>query len=197
MAAFATSDELAARIGLDSLTDGEKARADVLLNQASGLARDATGQTIDKAEGVLTLPGQADRRLRLPQRPVLSVKSVTLEGQALDASSYHLEGSTLVRDEYVSTTGRPEYGAGGWGAPSETLVIEYAHGFDPIPETVKTVVLEAVARVWVNPGNVLSEIHGGEQVQYGPDRGLRLTKDEVTDLKRALRVSSGGSVGLR
>jgi hypothetical protein len=198
MAAFATSDELAARLGLDSLTAGEKTRADALLKTVSGLAQEATGQTIEQVkDDELTRSGQADRRLFLPQRPVTGVASVTLNGVAIDAGSYHLEGSTLIRDDYVSPTGRPDYIGGGWGLPSETLVVKYTHGFESIPETVKAVCLEAVARVWVNPGNVSQEIHGGEQVQYGPDRGIRLTEAEVEDLDRAVRTPSGGSVGLR
>lgn len=184
MAQFATAAELAARLGV-TLTKDEEARANVLLTQASGLIQDVTGQTIEKVtDDELIRIGQEDNRMRLPQRPVISVSSVTLAGEVQEADTYHLEG-----DELVSYCG--------WGYPDETLVVTYTHGFAEVPETVKAICLEAVVRVWVNPGSVSTDEHGSERVQYGRDRGLLLAETELSTLARILAPRASRSMRLR
>jgi hypothetical protein len=173
VAQFATAIELADRLGVE-FTAEEEVRADSLLTRASGLAQTAARQTLELVEDEeLTIRGSRESTILLPQRPVVSVASVTRAGTLVDADSWYLDGDELVR-------------RAGWGGARDTVVIVYTHGFDPIPDTVKEIVLGAAVRVWVNPGGVMSERLGQVQMTYamqGTPPGMLLTPDE----RRALR----------
>lgn len=183
MAEFATAEELAARLDL-SLTEAEKARAKSLLALASGLVQQVARQVIERVEDdQLIRRGTPESTIRLPERPVESVSSVTLDGEALaEDESWYRDGNELTRPA-------------GWGRASEALVITYTHGYTVIPDAIKAVVLEAVVRVWVNPGSVSQEGYGSERVAYA-DAGLVLTREERRTVRRV--VSRGSeSVPLR
>lgn len=197
---FATHTDLEARLGV-SLSPAEQTRADTLLADASDLVRLAAKQQISEvADDVLTRRGLYGDRLRLPQRPVTSVDSITyqfvetLAPEApllLETDEYYLEGNDLVR-----------YAQGSWFGPEYQLVITYTHGYSSPPILAKTTAIEAVVRVWVNPGSVISEMHGSESFTYSGGAsnpaGLALTEDECYTLER--EYSSGGrsgSIGLR
>lgn len=187
MPAFATTDDLAARLGVE-LTAEEATRAQTLLELASGLIRRETGQTIHRVAGdTLVRRGTHTGRLRLPQRPVVSVASVAIDGQAVDPAVWYVEGDELVRRSR------------GWGGPGTELTVVYTHGFDPVPDEVRAVCLEAVVRVWVNPGAVNQESYGSEQVTF-PTRytsrgsevgGLLILRAEAEILRRVLGRTSG------
>src|SRR5581483_3923985 len=77
---FADSDDLAARLGL-VFTDDEHVRANTLLEIASGLIQDEAKQKIALVtDDVFTMPGTTEQLIKLPERPVVSVSSVTLDG---------------------------------------------------------------------------------------------------------------------
>lgn len=195
MPAFATHDELAARLGIE-LTVEEETRADALLELASAVIQEEAGQVIERVEDdVLTLRGVPSRRLRLPERPVESVSGVVLAGETLDEGDHwYLEGDELVRTGPVFGFW-PSIGYG-FGNPDQELVITYTHGFATIPGAIKAVCLEAVVRVWVNPASVRQEGYGSEQVAYQAGNGLVLTEYERRVVHRALR-RSGGTITFR
>lgn len=181
MAQFATAAEFANRLGV-SLTASEITDADALLVRASALIQAETGQDIEEdADDELTRRGTWDRRLRLPQRPVQEVSEVTLDGEVVAATSYYLDGDELVRT--LSSA---------WGGPEAELVVTYSHGYASTPEVARTVCLEAVARVWVNPGSVLQEGYGSEQVTYQQANGVLLTEDECNLLRDTFRRHAAG-----
>lgn len=200
---FASSSDLAARLGLDFTAD-EHVRAAKLLADASGLIQDETAQTIALVTGdVYTRPGDYDTRIRLPQRPVVSVASVVLNGVTLNpAQNYYLERDELVRLNWNSIIQDSSFGLpwAGWGFPWWNLVVTYTHGFQTIPKLVKDTCLEMATRVFVNPGAVIQEAIAGTQTTYAPysapPRGLMLTEAEKNDLNKLLRRHSG-SIGLR
>jgi hypothetical protein len=202
VAQFATAAELGDRLGL-TLTNAEITRANALLTLASGLIQDGTKQTISLVTGeVFTRKGDYPNRIRLPQRPVVSVASVTLDGVALVAGTdFYLDGDELVRMNALpqASFGLPN---SGWGYPWKDIVVTYTHGYATIaiPTLVKTVCMEMVTRVWVNPGSVIQEAVAGTQVTYAPysapPRGLLLTKAEKAELNELLRRRAG-SIGLR
>lgn len=179
MAAFATHQDLAARLGV-TLTPAEQTRATTLLELASGVIQDAAGQRIELVEDdTLTVRGSRESTFLLPGRPVVSVASVALDGVTLDPADWSLDDDTLVR-------------RAGFGSPREALVIVYTHGYPPqdVPPVVKGVCLEAVVRAWVNPGSVMTERVGSEQATYalqGTPRGLLLTDAERRMVRRATR----------
>lgn len=206
--AFATAADLAARLGI-VLTSDEQTRATTLLAQASGLIQDVVGQTLALVTNdTLILPGTPEDRIKLPQRPVVSVASVSLgEIPLVEGSDWYLEGSTIYRiaafyNRDFGMLNGPYLLGSTFGTPLQTLTIVYTHGYTPaeIPATVKTICLEAVVRCFVNPGAVARETVGNTSTVYDNMRfspsGLILTDDERRTLKRkfgagALSVSIG------
>lgn len=208
MAQFATHDDFAARLGL-TLSQAEKDRADALLTLASGLIQQKTKQKIERVtDDLLSVRSVYGERFRLPERPVVSVQSVTLTPQSgsptvLDANTYYLESDELVRasfpvryQQFFANWTR------GWLGPLYKLDIVYTHGFadDEIPELVKAICMEIVVRVWVNPGSVAREIVGNVSTVYDNNRfspvGLAITDAEKSDLTDLLRRHSS-SIQLR
>lgn len=183
MAQFATADDLADRLAV-TLTGPEQTRAGKLLTLASGLIQKEARQKVERIAGdTLTRRGSYSSRVRLPERPVESITSVTLDGTALvEDDDYYRDGDELVRSV-------------GWGNPSDELVVVYTHGYTAIPDAVKAICVEMVVRVWVNPGAARQEAIGSENVSYGAV-GLLLTSDEKSVIRDALRRTSG-SVTLR
>lgn len=195
MAQFVTNVELATRLGL-VLTVEEQARADSLLTLASGLIQGETEQTIERVvDDSLQRKGTHSSCVRLPERPVESVTSVTLNGETL------VEGTEFYRigDELIRLRGAPEshfdwqsYG-GGWGYPYHDLTVVYTHGYAVIPAEVKAVCIEAVVRVWVNPGAVAQQAIGGASTAYSfqGNVGMLLTEGERKLLRRTIGREAG------
>lgn len=203
MTAFATNADLATRLGL-TLTAPEQTRADALLSQASDMIRAQVRQQVTKvANDVWVTRGVWGNRLLFPQRPPISVASITAKfmngtSTTIDPITYFIDRDELVRYDWPLsfTIGN------GWLGPGWELTITYDHGYDPAANPVpyqlalcKTVALEAVARVWVNPEAATQEMIGSSQTMY-PAVGLMLTDEEEADLTDAFRRTEQ-SVGLR
>jgi hypothetical protein len=203
-ARFATADDLATRLGLD-LSDAERIRADRLLELASGLIQDAARQTIELVAGdVLTLPGTNDETIHLPQKPVASVEQVTIDGVPLvEGTDWYLDGNVIVRRSRRLLSGgiadQQLVPWAGFGWPGQTIRITYTHGYAEIPESVKAICLEAVVRVWVNPGAVAQERAGDSSTLYttaGAPSGLLLTDTELRAIRRLFgRKASSVAIG--
>lgn len=195
--AFATHADLANRLGVD-FTASEQTDATALIALAQALIQDEAGQNIELVEGdTLTRPGSWDDRLRLPERPVVSVTSVSVDGTALTASEWYLDGDELVRPRSIATSDTFARGGRGWGGPAVDVVVVYDHGHETIPGVVKAVCLEMCVRVWTNPGSVQAENYGSEQVMYGDYRsrpGLMLTDGELKAIQRSIRRNAGSTV---
>ena len=175
--AFALPSDLEARLGL-TLTDAEETRAEALISQAEDLVRAAARQHLSLVEDdVFTVRGSRESRYLLPERPVVSVGKVEIAG--VEVGDWHVDGPYLVRP-------------GGFGSSADVLTITYTHGYDVLPSLFKTVTLEAVVRVWVNPGAVMSEAYGYERVQYTPGAptGMMLTADERKTIREFVRRGS-------
>lgn len=185
MTQFATAGDLAARLGVD-LSSAEQTRANTLLQLASGLIQREARQRIELVTNdVLTVPGVAESRLRLPERPVVSVTTVTLDGTAVtageDTIDYYLNGSDLIRPK-------------GWGWGEQVVQVTYTHGYSTIPDAIVAVCLEAVTRVWVNPGNLMHEYYGSERTVHAMQEkpsGLLLNNDEQRVVHDVLRRTVG------
>jgi hypothetical protein len=169
VAAFATHTDLAARLGV-TLTADEQSRATTLLGLASDVIRRAARQNIDRATSTIKVISAADRVL-LPQRPVISIDSVTRDGSAF--VDHMLDG---------------DYLAGSWSGG--TIQITYTHGYDPVPDAIKAICLEVVTRVWVNPGKADQEAYGSERVSHGANVGLVLTDEERKAVRDVVRRGS-------
>lgn len=190
--AFATSDDLAIRLGIE-LTGDEIDRASVLLGRASGLIQDEANLTLALVTDTITMPGTTDERIKLPQRPVISVDSVTLGGgELVEGRDWYLDGSVIIRlPRFVVTADgfTSEFSLGaGFGWPTQTLEISYTHGYIDVPASVKAICVEMVVRVWINPGGVARETVGDTSTVYDRERispaGLLLTAEERRIISR-------------
>jgi len=196
MTAFATSDDLASRLGL-TLTTAEATRVTTLLTLATGLIQDEAKQTISLVtDDTLSRLGTTDERILLPERPVVSISSVTLDGVPLSPHGAWFQAG----NELVSAPGiviisgvsiDDEFGRGfgrGFGSESQTLEIVYTHGYATIPASLKAICMEAVVRCFVNPGAVAREASGNTMTVYDNMRfspaGLLLTDAEKHVIRR-------------
>jgi hypothetical protein len=187
MAQFATANELAARLGI-TLAGDEAARANTLLTLASGLIQGATRQRIERVENdVLAIRGLTEGRILLPERPVISVSAVSLNGETVNAGDYYLDGDSLVRggSGWTAWLDAQDFGGGRWGSSRTPLTVTYTHGYETIPGAIKTVCIESAVRAYVNPGSVEQESYGSERTSYGAV-GLTLTPDERSIVRRAV-----------
>lgn len=186
MAQFATPAELANRLGVEFSSE-DSTRAEGLLTTASGLIKDVAKQHLERVEDdVLARRGVNADRFRLPQRPVEEVTLVKLDGETVASDEYYLTGDKLVKISGV------------WGNSHQVLEVTYTHGYAEIPESLKAICLEAVVRVWVNPGSVQSENYGGEAVNYGREVGLLLTATEERAIRKAVATApKAGTINLR
>ena len=193
---FASVDDFQTRIR-KTLTAEERTWAEALLAEASAVLADEVGQQIALATETITIPGTTNERILLPQRPVVSVASVLLNGTALgEGTDWFLEENELVRIPSSLTLGvgglvDSEFAfplGTGFGWEEQTLTITYTHGYAEIPGKVKAICLEMAVRVWVNPGSVAREAIGDTNTVYDNMRfspgGLLPTDDERKQLKR-------------
>lgn len=119
--------------------DIDLAAAELALRRASGRVRRYTRQTISLVtdDVIVRIPQCADE-LVLPQRPVVSVASVVVNGQT--STDWKLRGDTLVR-------------CGGWPYGA---TITYTHGYAEIPDDIQDIVLAQAGFRMINPGMLRS-----------------------------------------
>lgn len=194
MEAFASYTDFEIRMGI-TLTDDEQTRVDSLLADASDLLRLATQQDISLVEGdTLTTRGHGGLKFVLPQIPVLDVTSITAtdtrtdETTDLEPDTFYNKGNVLYRTP----------GSLGWYDGNYELTFSYDHGYETPPTLFKTIAVEAVRRVWINPGAVASETHGSESVSHGPvQSGLLLTAEETALAVAGYGEGKSGTIGLK
>jgi hypothetical protein len=97
MASFATTDDLAARLKR-TFTAAEESQADQFLEGATARIRAITDQWISLVvDDEITVQAPISRVLWLPERPVVAVTSVEIDGVATTA--WKLRGSRLILNE--------------------------------------------------------------------------------------------------
>lgn len=206
MAAFATHQDFADRTGL-TLSSGEQTRADNLLARISTEIQAVARQNIfEVADDVLVMQGTVDRRILLPERPVISVASVNLAGVDLvDGTDWFRDGDEIVRKIFtflaVDALDAWTFGRG-FGYEWQTLTITYTHGYPAgqEPGFLKEIACEALVRAWYNEASVARKEVGDtrtvfDNMRFSPT-GLRLTADERADIRRFFG-NRGGSVRMR
>jgi len=112
----------------------------------------------------IVIPGSWASRVYLPEPPVTAVSSIKLNGVAVAAGTYSWRRSGLL---YRGTVGvlnaaDPDLsdgsGAGYWGGTDSELEVKYSHGYEDIPDEVRTVVMECAARVVGNPDGLIATL---------------------------------------
>lgn len=185
MAAFATPDDLADYLGRDRFTEpAEYRQAVMVLNLASGEIRAWTRQTIDLVTNdAVVLAGSWGSALRLPEQPVVSVSSVSLDGTSLvSGTDYELAcgillfGITLPLSGVLYQGASSRVGGAHWGGPGAVVAVTYTHGFADVPMAVKNVTLSIASRLIEGAGPGVQRRHEtiagwSETVSYGVESG--------------------------
>lgn len=162
--AFATSSDLATRLQR-SFTAAEAAAADALLADATGYLQAEIGQLVERGTRTVELRfPPCGSPIRLPQQPVVSVASVTLNGSAITDWVLDSEGR-IHRD-------------GGWPADTDgftRVAVVFTFGVTDVPAELRTwcCVLAAgalaqSARGTLSPSGVASERIDDYSISYEP-----------------------------
>lgn len=147
-----------------------------------GLVTAYTGQLIESATYTHTLLIGADRTIRIPQRPVTAVDSVTIDGTLLTADtdwdwdgvspSIALDGYTLDAEEW-------------------TAVVVYTAGYAAVPADVKAATLSVAAAIYAGAPGVTSESIDDYRVTYETSRGAGGLNDYERAILKKYRVRLG------
>lgn len=125
---------------LRPITDADEiAAVDFALLVVSAAVRNYTKQLIDPAEGdVKTFVQVWGRILFLPELPVIEICSIVEDGTLLVAETDYVLGDFGM----VYRRGR------WWCRGLNKIVVEYDHGWDPIPDDIRGVTARAASRLF-------------------------------------------------
>lgn len=115
---LATPADLAALLQIDE-AELHVPAATLLIECATAVVQEAAGQRIVRASSTATLEPSPGRWLWLPQIPVVSVESVSLDGTALAEGDFQVRSHRLWRET-------------GWQlltSPPTEVVVAYTHGY--------------------------------------------------------------------
>lgn len=189
--------DMLAQVGdLSDLVD-ETIAADLetlLLELATAAVQTAAGQRILRvADDVVDLLGIAEPALVLPERPVVSVSSVLIDGTAV--TDFVLRGSRLWRDQ--GWAGAELLGLSTLCVPT-VVTVTYTHGYEQTDQNIQLArhaTLTLAARQHANPVGVTGMSIDDYREQYSqavePSAG-----DVPESLRRALRRKYGLGVGM-
>lgn len=202
--AFASVPELCDLMG--KALEPDDARASLLLELSTQAIKDAARQTfalvIDDQVTLYETHGR--REIKLPERPVLDVSSVQLNGLNLTGYTVTKRGVRWLWGDPFQIEGysinAPELEADG----EPVVTVTYSHGYalavgeipeenplgiELLPGSIKGICLAAAARAFQNPQGIVQESVGIREVQYGGALGVALTDDEKKTLAR-IRVGT-------
>lgn len=171
--AFATPDELELYTGT---TVGAE-RAQFFLDLASDAIRAACGQRLDLVtDDEVTFPGRWGAEFVLPERPVIDVTSVEVDGAEL--TGWEFDGRDTLRLVNPTAAFDAADHGGHFGGTSPVTIV-YSHGHDPIPPALRAVCLSVAARALATPDGVTQESVGGYSVSYSRVAGVALMPAEL------------------
>lgn len=169
MTAFASLDDLNAILGQSI----DETLGELVLDLASGAIRSWTRQSFDYVEDdTISVSGNWDTILVLPERPVAAITSISVDAEELDTDSWRLDGDVLYR------TAR-------WGGPKVTVEVVYTHGYEILPDDIRGFCLRLAARWLTNPQGLRTESIGTYSVGFGGDiTGALVAESEWRELGR-------------
>jgi hypothetical protein len=135
---FATAQQVAALLGAGGSAT-LLARAGEAVQVVSATMRAYMRQTISLVEDdTVTLAGTRGRKLIIPERPVIAVTTVTLDGTTIETDDYRwTRAGALWRDAR-------------WDGPDVEIEITYDHGYATVPDDLVQVCRTATARLLAN-----------------------------------------------
>lgn len=181
------SDPLATVEQLETLlrrtfSDAERDAAELILAGVSAAIRRVTGQTISVVDDDgITIDRDGSRRtLWLPERPVVSVTSITVDGGLVSPADYRVD--TEIGEVTFARPLRT------WGTPTAfepRAEVVYSHGFDPVPDDVVQVALEmAMGGIEVPAAGLETEESiGNYSVKFDVDKATVLNEGQRVRLR--------------
>lgn len=143
-----------------TLTDDELPRVDVQVQLAAAYVRRRTGQTLTLVDDdELTIDGTGDRLVFLPERPVIDVTAVEVDGETWELG---------VDYEWSERRGKLVALGGCWPRGWRNITITYSHGYATIPLDIQGLIYGLARRALDNPAgqSVRSESLGQYSVTY-------------------------------
>lgn len=139
-------------------TDLDDSIVEARLERATSQIQTACNQTISRATSAIGIKGTWDRELTLPEWPVVSVASVSVNGRTVTMSGVEVTTRSLLwpTSAYGGQGARGGFPAN-WGGPECIVDIVYTHGFEPIPDDVKWLCVDLAATANAIPVGVRSE----------------------------------------
>lgn len=187
------SDDLADSV--DEAIEPDSAAAELACQIASDVVRAKLRQMVTLVEDdALRLEGVSGDRVRLPQRPVVEVSEVLLDGTEFPAAGYSVIGDELVLVQDSGTWASIASGLGSWGGRGATLDITYSHGYAAVPPAIKGLALGIAKRLYLNPNGATAEGVLSYSISFGDPADFPLLpfEDDVVSLyrRRAATVST-------
>ena len=147
------------------LTPAEIDAADLLLAIATAnIRRAADNQTISLVLGDTHTVRTTAPAIVVPQRPVLTVDAVTLDGNPV--TTYTWDGDDTIV-----------------GAGRGLVSVTYSHGYEPIPDDVKGLCLDIAARGFLTPHGVNQTSLGSFSESYDRQVAMTLRDEERAKLR--------------
>lgn len=172
LTSFATPTELKTFLGVNTVNEE---RAQMFLDDASGLIRKHADQLLDAVDGdEIAMNPSRTRRLFLPERPVRAITSVLVDLVPLAAFNFTFETYGVLR----RTDG------GVWDADPQGIAVVYSHGFTEIPDWIVTICKSVAARAYTSaPPAAMgdSPFPLGETAGFAP--GVFLMPSEAKELE--------------
>lgn len=164
--------------------DIDTATATVVRTMATGIVTGYTNQLIETATYTHLLPISAACTIRIPQRPVTAVTSVTVDGTALTS------GTEWDWDGYSDTIALD-----GWSPDNEDewqATVVYTAGYATVPDDITAVALDLAGQLYSRSPGVTAESIDDYRVQYATaDVGL---SDNHTRILRKYKQRLGSIV---
>lgn len=183
--ALVTTQELSDYIGRDVSSDDGAAFA---VESASQIVQTLTEQDFTEATNTVSLDGTGTDTLLLPQRPVSTVGTVTVNGEEETDFTYTPEGR-LIRtseDEPTYSTWSQGYQSSAyWPQGRQNVEVTYTHGAGTAPADVRMVALMIAYRL-VTQGGALQEAVGDVTKRYAV-ASTDLTSGEQAILRKYRR----------
>lgn len=202
MTQFITAQELLTYLTGETISspadDEWVAQADALIEMISADVQAAARNRIVRGTDVaVKLAGTWSRDLDLPQRPVVAVTSVALNGTTISAGEFEWNERSLIRrGGEIGTDGVSPLDGAHWGGPASTVAVTYTYGYATadVPDVVKSLVKRVAARTIGNTGGVSQETLGPYSVSYGnvlAAGGSHVTKHEAKMLRKRFSTTAG------
>ncbi|MFP3907999.1 MAG: hypothetical protein ACLFWR_13295 [Acidimicrobiales bacterium] len=182
---YASKQELEAYA--DRTLDGT--RADLALELASAAVDDAAaiiGATIDKQTGdTVTLDGDGTATLLLPW-PVIDVTKVVEIDDDGTEEELTGPGNDDIDYRWTRLGELLRVGSTCWPARARSVEVTLDHGLDPVPATIKAVVLEVAETMLTNPSQLDSLNTDDTSASFNAG-GITLSRSQERRVLRAIR----------